>query len=84
MNHIEYLFEHGLIGADKRQLNEDNSEGMRIAKALGVRFLGFWAELGKYIFNDDDDTGTSFVAKDIDEARKKLQQKRKEFAVAYG
>ena len=85
MTHISYLFEHGLITPDKLHLTEQtNSEGLAIAKALGVRFLGFWKELGAYIFNDDDGTGTSFTAKNMEEAKAKLKQKYKEFGLAYG
>lgn len=76
-SYLEYLFEHGYIPLSEIQLNEmSNDEGKSIANKLKVRFLGFWEELGKYIFNDDDVTQSSFTAGSMDEAIKKLQHLR--------
>jgi len=84
MKHLEYLFDRGLIEIGDLNLNEaDNTEGQSIAKALGIRLVGYWEDAKSYLFNDDEETGTSFLAKDIDEARKKLKEKRKEFGLAY-
>lgn len=82
MKYQEYLFEHGMLYPNEigSLISEESTEeGEKIAKAIGVRFVGFWKDIGKYLFNDDDETGTSFLAKDIEEARRKLKEKRKEF-----
>ena len=80
MNYKEYLFDHGMSNPEV-SIAEGTAaaEGESIAKTLGVRFIGYWDEISKFLFNDDNETGTSFAAKDLDEARQKLKQKRKEF-----
>ena len=84
MRHLDFLFNRGVITVKDIQLNEENNaEGRMIAKKLGIRFLGFWADMGKYIFSDDDGTGTSFTAKDFKEAKDKLIQKYKDFGLVY-
>ena len=83
MNHLEYLYEQGLIVPELTFNEESDSEGKAIAKKLGIRFVGYWKELEKYLFNDDDGTGTSFAARDEDEAETKLKQKYKEFGMTY-
>lgn len=61
-------------------------KGYDIADKLGVSFKG-WQEgvgslKGQFLFNDDDETGSSFTARDENEARKKLADRRNEFAMA--
>lgn len=85
MHHLEYLLENGYIDVTDINvtLNEENEdEGQRIAKELGVVFKGWWKELGKFIFNDDDVTESSFTAKDMAEAKKKLHAMRAKFGMA--
>lgn len=82
-SHLEYLFEKGLIPMDQIILTEGkDDEGQKIAKTLGIRLAGWWEELSKYLFNDDEDTGTSFAAANLDEAKKKLAEVRAAFAKA--
>ena len=82
--YMEFMFDRGYIDISTIVLTEmSNSEGMSIAKKLGVRFLGIWKELGdKFIFNDDDVTESSFTAGSFQEAEKKLKALRSKFSMA--
>jgi len=82
-SYLEYLVEKGCIDINKLPLNEiNNAEGIRIAKAIGVRLNGWWDELGKWLFTDDDVTKSSFSAKNIEEAIRKLKNLRVAFEKA--
>lgn len=74
--YLEYLLEKGYIDISTLQLNEnkiDNTEGLKIAKAIGVKFNGWWEELGKWTFTDDTITKSTFTALDLEEAKRKLK-----------
>ena len=78
--YMSYLLEQGAIPIDKLILTEGNSdEGKTIAKALGVTLRGWWDELNQWVFNDDEVTESSFTAKDMEEAKRKLANLRKAF-----
>lgn len=47
-------------------------QGKDIAKKLGVRFNGWWEDFKAFLFTDDKDTGSSFLGKDEQDARKNL------------
>ena len=49
-----------------------------IADALQVNSHGYWEDIGKYLFTDPI-TGTSFTALTVEEANKKLTEKRNQF-----
>lgn len=85
MKYLEYLLECNCIHINTINLIEQtNQEGLSIAKKLGIRFLGIWKEVeNKYVFNDDDGTGTSFLAGNMEEAKEKLKQKYKDFGLVY-
>ena len=81
--YMEYLFDEGYIDLSTITLTEENKEeGQSIAKRLGVRFVGWWDDLKKYIFNDDNVTESSFTADNFEEAEKKLKKIRLRFANA--
>lgn len=76
--YLEYLLEKGYIDISTLQLNEnkiDNTEGLKIAKAIGVLFNGWWEELGKWTFTDNI-TKSTFTAIDLEEAKRKLEKLR--------
>lgn len=82
-SYLEYLVEKGYIDINTLPLNEaHDAEGIRIAKALGVRLNGWWTELGKWLFTDDNVTQSSFSAKSMKEAERKLKNLRTEFEKA--
>lgn len=57
---------------------KDNSVGELIAKKFGLIFNGWWEDIGKYTFTDPR-TSSTFLAIDIDEAKRKLEEMRKGF-----
>lgn len=78
--YLEYLLEKGFVDISKLVLIESHSdEGARIAKTLGVRLNGWWKELRKWLFTDDEITKSSFAAKSMEEAKEKLEKMRKAF-----
>jgi hypothetical protein len=79
-NYLEYLLEKGFVDIGKLPLTESSSdEGIRIAKALGVRLNGWWNELNKWLFTDDSVTKSTFAAKTLEEAKEKLKKMREAF-----
>lgn len=77
-SYLEYLIEKGCIDINTLPLNEahDTAEGIRIAKTLGVRLNGWWDDLHKWLFTDDNVTQSSFAAKSMEEAKHKLKNLR--------
>ena len=68
----------------KKTNEELRSEGRSIAEKLGngVRYVAPWMDNGNFrfhLFNDDAVTDTSFSAKTLEEAKKKLTLNRKAF-----
>jgi hypothetical protein len=81
--HLEYLLEKGYIDISTLTLTEkNNSEGIKIAKAIGVKFIGWWDELDSWLFMDNDVTETTFAAKNVEEAKNKLEKLRISFEKA--
>lgn len=60
-----------------------NSVGMDIAKALGVMFNGIQDDGNgnKWFWFTDKKLGSSFMAKDLESARKRLHDMRKSYEV---
>lgn len=53
----------------------DVSVGREIAKKLKVKFNGWWPEANRWTFTDPK-TGSTFLGKDYDEAKKELSLTR--------
>lgn len=70
-------------GDEKRARKKFTDEdGRKIAEALGVRFAGVQRDKilpDIYLFNDDFGTGTSFMAEDLEDAKKRFQEIRQSF-----
>ncbi len=60
-------------------LRGKESEGIMIADELGLRYDGIQEEIGMQ-FTDVAETGTTFYANTLEEARTKLAEKREAFA----
>lgn len=85
MKYNEFLLERNLIDVKKnlRLIKEDDAEAKKIANALNIHYNGYWPEAKAYIFTDDKETGSSFLANTLDEAKNKLKEKRKSFKVKH-
>jgi len=83
MRHLIYLLEHNMIDSSALPLTEDNHElGQKIADAIGVRLDGWWEDMNAFAFTDIHDTKSSFVAKNLEDAKKKLVDMRARFSKA--
>jgi hypothetical protein len=86
MKFKEYLLESGQLKDLSFLITEGKTNanllkiGKDIAARLRVHFNGWWKDMGKFVFTDMEQTGTTFTAKDFNEAQQKLIQKRKDFA----
>jgi hypothetical protein len=58
--------------------SEVDAEGKRIAKMLGLDFISFWKDMGKYLFNDRQ-TGSSVTGSDFAETKSKVEASRAKF-----
>lgn len=79
MRHLEYLLEHRILKPSDFVLTEENEdEGKGIAHVIGATLVGWWKDMGKFMFTDTE-TGSSFTAKNMEEAKKKVRKLRTAF-----
>jgi|WetSurMetagenome_2_1015567.scaffolds.fasta_scaffold536709_2 hypothetical protein len=80
MSFIDFLLESKMVDVEKLKLTKnDSEEAKKIAKMLGVKYDGYWEDINKYMFTDENNTGTSITAATYDELEFKLNKARKDF-----
>jgi hypothetical protein len=63
----------------KGKLLKKDPIGFSIANSVGnITFNSYWPSAMKFLFTDKI-TGSSFIAKDVKEAREKVEEMRKKF-----
>jgi hypothetical protein len=75
MSFVDFLLENHVLELDMIELRRDE-KGEDIAGKLDVEFIGWQPGLNKYLFKDSKGTGSSFTAKDFEEAELKLNRNR--------